>query len=89
MAEVKERGGVGRARRGGSRFISRAVKTENPVPRSFFAPKLNGNACYAGYCEALHKNTEFRKLRLLFNGLFLSILRFQKDNCHKMIFLNV
>ena len=29
----------------GSRFISRAVKT---VPRSFFAPRLNGNACYAG-----------------------------------------
>ena len=60
MAQVKERGGVGRAGRGGSRFISRAVKTENPVPRSFFAPKLNGNACYAGYCEALRKNTEFR-----------------------------
>ena len=33
----------------GSRFISRAVKTENPFPRSFFAPKPNGNACYAGY----------------------------------------
>ena len=32
----------------GSRFISRAAKTENPVPRSFFAPKPNGNACYAG-----------------------------------------
>ena len=31
------------------RFISRAVKTENPVPRTFFAPKPNGNACYAGY----------------------------------------
>ena len=25
----------------GSRFISRAVKTENPLPRSFFAPKPN------------------------------------------------
>ena len=25
-----------------------AVKTENPVPRSFFVPKLNRNACYAG-----------------------------------------
>ena len=23
-------------------------QTENPVPRPFFAPKLNGNACYAG-----------------------------------------
>ena len=42
MAQVKERGGVG------SRFISRAVKTENPFPRSIFAPKPNGNACYAG-----------------------------------------
>ena len=27
--------------------ISRTAKTENPVPRSFFAPKPNGNACYA------------------------------------------
>ena len=32
----------------GSRFISRAGKTENPFPRSFLAPKPNGNACYAG-----------------------------------------
>ena len=30
-------------------FISRAAKTENRVPRSFFAPKPNGNACCAGY----------------------------------------
>jgi len=36
MAQVKERGEVG------SRFISRAVKTENPFPRSIFAPKPNG-----------------------------------------------
>ena len=35
----------------GSCFISRAAKTENPVPRSFFAPKPNGNACYAGYIQ--------------------------------------
>ena len=33
----------------GSCFISRAAKTENPVPPSFFAPKPHGNACYAGY----------------------------------------
>ena len=33
----------------GSRFISRAVKTKNPVPRSFFSPKPNGNACHADY----------------------------------------
>ena len=34
----------------GSRFISRAAKTKNPVPRSFSVlPKPNGKACYAGY----------------------------------------
>ena len=33
----------------GSRLISRALKTETPLPRSRFAPKPNGNACYAGY----------------------------------------
>ena len=43
----KERGT--RVKDSSSCFISRAVKTENPVPRVFFAPKLNGNACYAGY----------------------------------------
>ena len=34
-----------------TRFISRAVSAKNPVPRprSFFAPKPSGNACYAGY----------------------------------------
>ena len=39
----------------GSRFIFRAVKTENLVPLSFFPPKLNGNACYAGYATLLTK----------------------------------
>ena len=38
----------------GSRFISRVVKTEN-LPRSFFAPKPNGMACYAGYRLRLDK----------------------------------
>ena len=38
----------------GSRFISRAVKTESPLPRSFFAPKPNGNACYAGLALSLY-----------------------------------
>ena len=33
----------------GSCFISRAAKTENPVLRSFLAPKPNGNTCYVGY----------------------------------------
>ena len=58
MAQVKERGEGGEERKEtallllpppppsfiGSRFISRAAKTENPVPRSFIAPKPNGNA---------------------------------------------
>ena len=35
----------------GFRFISREVKTENSFPRSFFAPKPNWNACYAGHSE--------------------------------------
>ena len=35
----------------GSRFIFRAAKAENPVnvPRAYFAPKPNGNACYPDY----------------------------------------
>ena len=33
----------------GSRLISSAIKTENPLPRSLFAPKPNGSACYADY----------------------------------------
>ena len=35
-------------------FFAR-VKTENLVPLSFFAPKLNENACYAGYATLLTK----------------------------------
>ena len=33
-----------------------AAKTKNPVPRSFFAPKPNGNACYAGYVNLARKD---------------------------------
>ena len=32
----------------GSRSIFRTAKTKNPIPRSYFAPKPNGNAFYAG-----------------------------------------
>ena len=50
---VKDREKSGASKRAGSlfgsRFISRAVKTESPLPRYFFAPKPNGNACFAGY----------------------------------------
>ena len=37
-----------RSKERGTSQRSRAAKTENPVPRSFFAPKPNGNACHAG-----------------------------------------
>ena len=73
MAQVKVRGGGGEERKEpfppspsplplpsffGSRFISRAIKTENPLPRSFFAPKPNGNACYTGYTETANPSLE-------------------------------
>ena len=58
MAQVKEREEGGKERNPspapppliffGFRFISRAVKTENPIPRSFFDPKPKENACDAG-----------------------------------------
>ena len=33
----------------GRKVRSHTTKTENPVPQSFFAPKPNGIACYAGW----------------------------------------
>ena len=46
----KERGTrVKDGAKNGSCFISREDKSENLVPRSVIAPKLNGNAFYAGY----------------------------------------
>ena len=44
VSEQKTRNKSQRQRR-----VSRAAKTESPVPLSFFALKPNGNACYAGY----------------------------------------
>ena len=51
----------------GCRFISRAAKTENPVPLSVFAPKPN--ACYAGcersiLCQLRLKYQKFGRRRL-------------------------
>ena len=38
--------------------------TENPLPRSLFAPKPNGNACYAGqYFLCLEPGIALRELR--------------------------
>ena len=45
----KERGKRVKDRaKNGSLLISRAAKTDSPVPRSIFAPKRNGHACYTG-----------------------------------------
>ena len=38
-----------RSKERGTRVKDRAIKTENTLPRSLFAPKPNENACYAGY----------------------------------------
>ena len=51
VSRVKDRA-TKTTRKIGSRFISRAAKTENLVHRSFFAPKQHGNACYAGYQQS-------------------------------------
>ena len=55
-SQIKDRAKNGASKRAfpslsffSSRFISRAVKTENPVPLVCFAPKPKGNACHAGY----------------------------------------
>ena len=46
-----------------------AAKIENPVPRSFFAPKPNGNACYAGYVHSGKRDsrTKFASSELFFS----------------------
>ena len=46
-----------------SRFISRAVKTESPLPRSFFAPKPNGNACYQATHDGDRWKPKVKRLR--------------------------
>ena len=48
VAEQRTRNESQRPRQKMARSISRMAKTENHVPRSFFAPKPCGNACYAG-----------------------------------------
>ena len=67
MAQVKERGGGGVRVRVffffDSRFISRAVKTESPLPRSFFAPKPNGNAYYQATHDGDRWKPKAKRLR--------------------------
>ena len=45
-ARVKDRAKNGASKRGG--HFPRGQKPEDPVPRSFFAPKQYGNAFYTG-----------------------------------------
>ena len=45
-AKVKDRAKNGASKRGG--HFPRGQKPEDPVPRSFFAPKQYGNAFYTG-----------------------------------------
>ena len=63
----------------GSRSISRTAKTENPIPRSFFAPKPHGNlkkwiraALYRAY------SISFTSTIILFARLYQS-LKFRKE----------
>ena len=49
--------------------------TENPVPRSFFAPKPQGNACYAGYVLKNSVSTKRGLLQKLLN------CRFKRKSC--------
>ena len=56
-----------------SPHFSRGQNTENPVPRSFFAPKPHGIACYAGYGFSYSG-------ALLWNSLRIWIIEFLLDN---------
>ena len=81
VSRVKDRAknGASKRERGGSRFISRAAKTENLVPRSFFAPKQHGNACYAGY-QLLRGENDSKKSDEIQANNWLYINRFyEKD----------
>ena len=60
-----------------SRSISRSVKAENPFPLSFFAPKPNGNACYAGYVH----DKGYRVCSFLYE------IRTNESNCELFILL--
>ena len=75
----KERGTRVKDRaKNGSCFLSRAAKTENPVSRSFFATKPNGNACYAGYLLAKWKvwgGSQILKWRIICLEFLRSFLR--------------
>ena len=63
----KERGTRVKDRaKNGSLLISRAAKTYNSVPRSFFAPKRNGHACYTGSDVCLSEDVQNR------NPMFIS-----------------
>ena len=59
--------------------ISRAAKTENPVPRSFFAPKLNENAFLSKY-NSNGQNNQFFRSNELEQGHQKKVICLQKGN---------
>ena len=59
--------------------ISRAAKTENPVPRSFFAPKLNENAFFSKY-NSNGQNNQFCRSNELEQGHQKKVICLQKGN---------
>ena len=72
MAWVKGREEEGE---GGEEWLSFPVlrgQNRNPVPRSFFDPKPNGNACYASYC--------FCRARLYLGQSMLKLNKNRKKN---------
>ena len=59
--------------------ISRAAKTENPVPRSFFAPKVNENAFLSKY-NSNGQNNQFCRSKELEQGHQKKVICLQKGN---------
>ena len=47
---VKDREKSGASKRALVSFLARSIP-QSPLPPYFFAPKTNGNACYAGYTD--------------------------------------
>ena len=56
----------------GRKVRSHMTKTENPVPRSFFAPKPNGIACYAGWGKGGGGEVTFKLVTLSYHYHYCS-----------------
>ena len=62
-------------------------QNRSPLPRYFFTPKPNGNACYAGYALRGELTSLHRLLQDIFVDVFLSLPRFNISliNCFPII----